>query len=157
MRTLTGRAGSIAMATLLLAACSNVESPQARLDAFLEQAVSAAEERDTGEVMALVAEDYLDAQGRDRDRLRDYVRGMFLRFGSVHLDVQIVEVRQLGAASAEIDLSVGVAGERADNNPLWAMGAYRYSARLELVSDGPAHPFRLLRASWRPEKDPGNP
>jgi hypothetical protein len=140
-------------ASALVVACAGRDSPQARLDTFLAQAVAAAQERDTGDLMELVAEDYQDAQGRDKGQLRNYVRGLFLRFGSIHLDSRIVEIRQLEESNADIELSLGMAGPRGDANPLWTLGARRYRVRLELVAEGPSGPFRLLRASWQPEQD----
>jgi hypothetical protein len=140
-------------ASALVAACAGQDSPQARLDTFLAQAVAAAQERDTGDLMELVAEDYQDAQGRDKGQLHNYVRGLFLRFGSIHLDSRIVEIRQLEESNADIELSLGMAGPRGDSNPLWTLGARRYRVRLELVADGLSEPFRLLRASWQPEQD----
>lgn len=140
------------VALLALASCASPESPQAKLDAFLAQAVAAAEDRDTSELMDLVAEDYQDAQGRGRDDLRRYLMGMFLRYGSVHVDLETVAIPQLTDRGGELELSVGLAGQRGDNNPLWSLGARRHLLRLELVAQGRDAPFRLLRASWRPEE-----
>lgn len=141
------------MVFLALASCASPDSPQAKLDAFLGKAVAAAEDRDTSEIMDLVADDYQDAQGRGRDDLRRYIMGMFLRYGSVHVDLETVDIPQLTALGGEVELSLGLAGQRGDNNPLWSLGARRYLLRLELVAEEKDAPFRLLRASWRTEED----
>lgn len=142
----------LCLALLVLAACASPESPQAKLDAFLAQAVAAAEDRDTSEIMDLVADDYQDAQGRGREDLRRYLMGMFLRYGSVHVDLETVDIPQLTELGGEVELSLGLAGQRGDNNPLWSLGARRHLLRLELIAEGKDAPFRLLRASWRPEE-----
>lgn len=142
-----------AVLLLVVAACGSPESPQAKLDAFLASGVAAAEARDTSEIMDLVAEDYRDGQGRGRDEIRRYITGMFLRYGSIHVDLKTVAVPQLTELGGEVELSLGLAGERGDNNPLWSLGARRHLLRLELVAEGKDAPFQLLRASWRPEED----
>ncbi len=140
----------LCVALLAVAACAGPESPQAKLDAFLAKAVAAAEARDTSEIMGLVAEDYQDAQGRGRDEMRRYLMGMFLRYGSVHVDLETVDIPQLTDLSGQVELSLGLAGQRGDNNPLWSLGARRHLLRLEVVAEGKDAPFQLLRASWRP-------
>jgi hypothetical protein len=147
-----GLAGLVSL-VMLVAGCTSPGSPQARLESFLGQAVAAAEARDTGEFMDLIATDYHDAEGHDRDMLRDYLRGLFLRYGSIHADVQVLEAGRLNETGGEVELSLGLAGQRGDNNPLWSLGAQRYRLRLELVAEGPSGAFRLLRASWGPEQD----
>lgn len=137
----------------LLSACGAPDDPRVRLDRYLAQAQAAAEARDTGDLMELVAADYRDAEGRDRQALRGYVRGMFLRYGSVHVDLQVLDAAGLGDRGGEVLLWVGLAGQRGDNNPLWRLGADRYRVRLELVNDKPGEPFHLLRARW--ERDAG--
>lgn len=117
---------------MLVGGCTSPGSPQARLEAFLAQAVAAAEARDTGEFMDLIVTDYRDAEGHDRDMLRDYLRGLFLRYGSIHADVRILQAQQLNETGGEVELSLGLAGQRGDNNPLWSLGAQRYRLRLEL-------------------------
>jgi hypothetical protein len=138
---------------LALASCASPDSPQAKLDAFLAQAVAAAEDRDTSEIMDLVAEDYQDAQGRGQDDIRRYLMGMFLRYGSVHVDLETVDIPQLTDLGGEVELSLGLAGQRGDNNPLWSLGARRTLLRLELIAEGKDAPFQVLRASWRPGED----
>lgn len=138
---------------LVVAGCASPESPQAKLDAFLAKAVAAAEARDTSEIMDLVAEDYQDAQGRGRDEMRRYLMGMFLRYGSVHVDLETIDIPQLTDLGGEVELSLGLAGQRGDNNPLWSLGARRHLLRLELVAEAKDAPFQLLRASWRPGED----
>ena len=152
MIRVAGLAGLVSL-LILVGGCGSPGSPEARLDAFLDQAVVAAEARDTGEFMDLIATDYLDAEGHDRDMLRDYLRGLFLRYGSIHADVKVLQTRELNETGGEVDLSVGLAGQRGDNNPLWSLGAQRYRLRLELVADGPSGAFRLLRANWAPEQE----
>lgn len=144
--------GGLVALLMLVWGCTSPDSPQARLETFLTQAVAAAEARDTGEFMELIATDYRDAQGHDRDMLRDYLRGLFLRYGSIHADVRVLEAGQFNETGGEVELSVGLAGQRADNNPLWSLGAQRYRIRLELVADGPSGAFRLLRANWQAEQ-----
>jgi len=139
----------LAAAALLaaLAACQGTATPAQRLDRFLEQGAQAARERDTGAFMELVAEDYMDGQGRDREQLRQYLRGMFLRFGAIEVDHQVLELGELGDVGGEALVRLRFAGPRGRQDPLWALRADSYRVRLELVAE-PGGPYRLLRASW---------
>ena len=142
----------LCLTLLLVAACAGPESPQAKLDAFLAKAVAAAEARDTSEIMDLVADDYQDAQGRGRDDMRRYLMGMFLRYGSIQVDLETVDIPQLTDLGGEVELSLGLAGQRGDSNPLWSLGARRHRLRLELIAEGKDAPFQLLRASWKSDQ-----
>lgn len=71
MRGLIVAGGWIA---LLLAACSGQpESLETEIRAFVAKAESAAEQRNAGELRALIAEDYLDAQGHDRRTIEQLI------------------------------------------------------------------------------------
>jgi hypothetical protein len=135
------------MVCLALSGCMDADTPQARLEQLLAQAVLAAEQRDTGAFMDLVAEDYSDARGQDRAQLRNYLRGLFLRFGTIHVDYQLLDATGLTDTGGEVRLELRFSGPGGDRNPLWAMGAQAYPLRLDLVAS-PGGPYQVLRASW---------
>lgn len=152
--TLVGRIGTLyaVLACLAMSGCSDADTPRARLEQLLQQAVDAAEQRNTGAFMELVAEDYTDARGRDREQLRNYLRALFLRFGTIHVDWRLLDATGLGDTGGEVRLQLRFSGPAGDSNPLWAMGAQAYQLRLDLVAR-PGEAYRVLRASWSESPD----
>ena len=66
--------------------------------------MQAAEARDTSDVLALVADDYADAQGRDRTRLRGALAAFFAMHPKLELlvDIESVEFPADGLAQARV-------------------------------------------------------
>jgi hypothetical protein len=67
----------------------------------------AAEARDTSDLLALVADDYEDANGFDKTRLRDFLRGYFLVNPKIELlvNVENLEFPADGLARAELSIT----------------------------------------------------
>ena len=74
---------------LSLAACGARSSDEEQVRALFDAAEQAAEARDTLDVLALVAEEYRDAQGLDRDQLRNFLRAYFLSHPRLELVVRV--------------------------------------------------------------------
>ena len=62
---------------LSLVACSSATSDEQRVREIIASAEKAAESRDVGDVLDLVADDYADDQGNTRDTLRGFLRIFF--------------------------------------------------------------------------------
>ena len=143
----TRRAGrlpafSAILACLLIAGCGEPpRDPEAALAQMLAQAEAAAEAGEAGTLAGLVAEDYEDAGGRDRDRLVLMLRGLLLRYPHLELVVSVEELELFSPVLARVELSVLAAGA----------GAGRFSAEgleisVSLRDDGDG--WRVTSARW---------
>ena len=109
-----------AAALVIVTACScRPPSEEARLKAFLKETVSLAEKGDLGAVMARLADDYADFEGRDKAATEALVRD-YLRRGGIGIHL-------LGARAEALEPD-GEASVQAE----------------ALMSSGPAEVFRKL-------------
>jgi len=93
----------LTLATLLVA-CAERSSDEQQVRELIANAEQAAEARDTSDVLALVADDYADAQGRDRTRLRGALAAFFAMHPKLELlvDIESVEFPADGLAQARV-------------------------------------------------------
>src|SRR5512138_3366353 len=77
---------------LALVACSSPSSDDARVRALIDAAEKAAESRDVGDVLDVVAPDYSDAQGNSRDSLRAFLRVFFAAHPKLELVTSVDEL-----------------------------------------------------------------
>ncbi len=128
------------VASILLGACAPQSSDEERVRALLDAAESAAEARDTGDVMALVADDYADARGFDKQQLRDFLRGYFLLHPKIELLVNVEELTLPVAGLARARVDVAMIGTRAADHALPSAAGDVETLDLE---------FRLQDDEWR--------
>ncbi|HKE96264.1 MAG TPA: hypothetical protein VKB34_18285 [Povalibacter sp.] len=74
---------------VLLSACSEPDSPEAQVRKAIDAMETAAEARDTSDVMEFVATDFRDAYGQGAAELETYLRGYFIANQSLHLLTRI--------------------------------------------------------------------
>jgi hypothetical protein len=74
-----------ALGSATLTACSSATSDESQVRAVVASAEQAAEERDVGDVLDLVDEQYADAQGNTRDSLALFLRAWFVAHPKVEL------------------------------------------------------------------------
>jgi ketosteroid isomerase-like protein len=148
VRALRARVVRLAAAVLCAAAaaCGSPPSAEDEIRATFEAAERAAEARDTGAVLDLVAPDFSDAQGRDRDELRQLVRGWFVLHPSVALVTRVESLELESPEHARASLTVGLLGQRGQPEAL------DYAADLQTIDvvlrrDGGE--WRIVRAEWR--------
>lgn len=128
---------------LAVAACSGgPEGAEAELRALVDEAEIAAEDRDVGDLMDLVHENYVGSDldgsgGADRMDLRKALHVYFVANQRVHAITRINEVRLLADDLARVELAVAVAGR-----PLEAVEALSetradlFLVTLDLAYDG---------------------
>jgi hypothetical protein len=100
----------------LLAACGARSSDEEQVRTLVAELETAAEARDTSEVLEHVAANYGDAQGFDRAQLQNFLRGYFLAHPKIELLVTIDSLAfpADGLAQAEITVtSVALDADRA--------------------------------------------
>jgi hypothetical protein len=100
-------ASPILLATIFLAACGAKSSDEQRVRALIDEVETAAEARDTSDVLEHVAETYADSGGLDKTQLRDFLRGYFLTHPKLELVVNIesLEFPVDGLAQAVISVT----------------------------------------------------
>lgn len=131
---------------VLLTGCADELTPEERVEVLIREAEAAAESRDTGDVMAFVAEDYSDARGLQREDLRNYLRALFLRYQSVHLLVKVSSIEVTGDR-ADVTLYVAMAGQPLSADNILMLRADAHRLDLGLVQQN--EDWRVDRASWR--------
>jgi hypothetical protein len=100
----------------LLAACGSRSSDEEQVRTLVSELETAAEARDTSDVLEHVSANYGDAQGFDRAQLQNFLRGYFLAHPNIELLVTIDSLAfpAAGLAQAEITVtSVALDADRA--------------------------------------------
>jgi|KBSMisStandDraft_5_1062788.scaffolds.fasta_scaffold103469_2 RNase adaptor protein for sRNA GlmZ degradation len=100
-------ASPILLATIFLAACGAKTSDEQQVRALIDEVETAAEARDTSDVLEHVADTYADSSGLDKTQLRDFLRGYFLVHPKLELVVNIesLEFPVDGLAQAVISVT----------------------------------------------------
>ena len=100
-----------AVFVLALAACAPEGSPEQQVRDVLAQAEEAAEARDVSAAMELVADEYADANGFNRDELRGFVHGYFVMNPSINLLVRVEDVQFPADELAQARVTLGMLGQ----------------------------------------------
>lgn len=133
---------------MLAIGCSDTNSPEAEIRAFIASAVEAAESRDSADLAAMIHPDYQDAKGYNRKQLGSLLRAYFFRHKNIHLFDRIGEIELLTDNQAQVRMHVAMAGSViADIDALSSLRAQIYAFELTLVKQDE---WLLRQASWRP-------
>ena len=103
----TAKVPLIFLAAILLAACGAKSSEEEQVRALISAIETAAEARDTSDVLEHVADNYVDSNGFDKSQLRNFLLGYFLAHPRVEVLVNIesLEFPVDGLAQAVISLA----------------------------------------------------
>ena len=103
----SANASLIFLAAILLAACGAKSSDEEQVRALVDAVETAAEARDTSDVLEHVADNYADSNGFDKSQLQNFLRGYFLAHPRVEVLVNIesLEFPVDGLAQAVISLA----------------------------------------------------
>jgi hypothetical protein len=137
----------LAAAAALVPACRPA-SEEARLRAFLKETVALAEKRDLAGVMARVAEDYSDFEGRDKAATEALVRDYFRRTGIViHLlGIRVERAGADGQAAVEAEALLSSGAAEVFRKLIRLAGeCYRFEVRLARAPDSR---WRIIWARW---------
>jgi hypothetical protein len=97
----------------LLAACTPKSSDEEQVRALIDEVETAAEARDTSDVLEHVADDYSDSSGLDKSELQNFLRGYFLSHPKLELLVNIesLEFPVDGLAQAVVSVTAVKLGD----------------------------------------------
>ena len=127
-----------------LGACGGAETgPEEQLRLWVGDAEEAAETKERRKLVNMISPAYADARGGDRAEVENLLRAYFFRQSSITLLTKIEEIRLYGDSAAEIDLTVGMAGQN-ESVLGFSADAYRFQLELERDSDD----WLLLSARW---------
>jgi hypothetical protein len=133
----------------LLASCSaDKGTPEDQVRALLAASEQAAEAKDLPALKDMIAGEYGDSRGNDRQAAVAIVRYHFLRNEAVHLLTRIGDIEFTGPGKAEVSLLVAMAGEpipTADEIGTLRADLFRFDITLAAGADGK---WRLVTASW---------
>ena len=119
---------------MTLSACGGPElGPEEQLRAWVSRGEEAAETKQRRELIDMISPAYADTRGSDRGDIENILRAYFFRQNSISLLTKIEEIRVYGESAAEIELTVGMAGQ---NNSVLGFSADAYRFQLELEQDG---------------------
>lgn len=90
----------------LLSACVPRSSDEEQIRKLIDSVEQAAEARNTSAVLAFVASDYRDAQGFDKARLQNFLRGYFYLHEKVELVVLLGEFDFPSEGKATVEVTV---------------------------------------------------
>jgi len=103
----------------------------------------AAEAKERRELIGMISPAYTDARGNERGDIENILRAYFFRQNSITLLSKIEEVRLIADSAAEIELTVGMAGQ---NDGVLGFSADAYRFELELTREG--DDWLLISARW---------
>lgn len=149
LRQNRGRLFALIAAALCLASACNrrAPSPEDEIRAFLARAEQAARDRDVGAVKRLIADDYADAEGRDKRTIAGIAAYHFMQGGSLHIATRLHSVTfpQRDVAKAVVIAAVGRTEIDLTSLPQVDADAYRFALDLRRGDDG----WQVTSASWR--------
>ena len=136
------------MATVLvcmgIAACGTPASDaEAQVRAWIDRGHKAAESKDRGELVDMIAPTYADARGNSRDDIENLFRFYFLRTNKVALLVCVDDIEVIDDTAAAVTLTVGMG---ATTNSALGFNADAYQFALELENDGDE--WLLVSGRW---------
>ncbi len=138
---------------LVVAACSRpADSPETEIRQFIARAQVAGEERNMRDLRALIADDYTDAQGRDRKAVEHLIRLHVLRHQSVHLFTRIRDIVLTDPDHATVSVAAAMAGRPVTSaDQLIGLSADLYRFDFALIRRG-RDDWQVLRATWEQAK-----
>ena len=136
---------TLSLTILLISACGSGSAgdPEDVLREWVARGELAVEEKDRGDLLELISEDYADSRGNDRDRIGEILRLYFFRQESIALLTSIDEVILFDGSAAQVMLTVGMAGT---NSGAFGIRADAYQFELELQK--PDDEWKLIGARW---------
>ena len=134
----------IAVCIASLSACGGPETgPEEQLRLWVTRGEEAAEAKQRRKLIEMISPAYADSRGGDRADVENRLRAYFFRQNSITLLTKIEEIRLYGDSAAEIELTVGMAGQN-DGVLGFSADAYRFQLELERDSDD----WLLISARW---------
>lgn len=134
---------SIACIVILSACDGSATGAEEQLRQWVSRSEEAAEAKERRELIGMISPAYADARGNDRSDIESVLRAYFFRQNSIALLTNIEELRVFGDTAAEIEMTVGMAGQN-DSVLGFSADAYRFELELTREKDD----WLLISARW---------
>lgn len=132
---------------LTITGCDKDETPEDQVRQFIQSGSDAVEKRDISDVKDLIAKNYSDTHGNNRQTVVRILTGYFLRNKNIHLLINIQNIHLPDNKHADVQLLAGMAGQSAsDLASLFDIRANVYKFDLRLVKDD--DDWQLVNARW---------
>jgi len=132
---------------LVLAACGGGDDAETEIRDMLAEAGAAASGKDVRTLRGMIAAEYADDEGRDRDAVVNLLRAAVLGRQRLYLHTRIREVHITAGSHARVRLVVAAAGQPIESREL--LDAVRPEiARMELDLVRSARQWRVVSARW---------
>lgn len=132
---------------LLLTGCDETNTPEEQVRQFIEAGTEAVEKRDISDVSDLIAENYSDVHGNNRQMALRMLTGYILGNKNIHVLIDIQHIHIPDSQHAEVQLLAGMAGQSAsDFASLFDIRANVYKFDLRLIKND--DDWQLLNARW---------
>ena len=102
----------------------------------MDETEAAAEARDAAELRALIADDYLDASGRDASDVRNLLHAWLVGHPSVNLLTRIDSIELEGTELARVRVIVGMLNREAKGESDWDLAADVERLDIRLAREG---------------------
>ena len=117
----------------ILSACGGpVAAPEEQLRQWVSRVEEAAESKERRELISMISPDYTDSRDNERPDIENMLRAYFFRQNSISLLTKIEDVRLIADSAAEIELTVGMAGQ---NDGVFGFSADAYRFEMELMKE----------------------
>ena len=136
---------SIAMSLWLF--LDSESSPEDQVRQYVENGVTAAENRNAGDLADLIHDNYLDPRGNNKNQLTQLLRLYFFRHKNIYLFTKFGEINFLSDNQAQVTLHVAMAATAIpDMTTLSSLRAQIYEFELQLVKQ---EEWLLREAKWQ--------
>jgi hypothetical protein len=134
---------SVACTAILSACGGSVSGTEEQLRQWVDRGEQAAEAKRRRELINMISPDYADSRDNERGDIENMLQAYFFRQSSITLLINIEDLRLYGDSAAEVELTVGMAGQ---NDGVFGFSADAYRFQLELIRDG--DDWLLISARW---------
>ena len=144
-RLATARYTLVCMACFVfVGACGGPEAgPDEQLRQWVSRGEEAAEAKERRALIGMISPDYADTRGNERSDIEKILRAYFFRQSGISLLINIDDIRVIADSAAEIELTVGMAGQ---NDGVFGFSADAYRFEMELIREG--NDWLLISARW---------
>ena len=125
--------------------CGPSGTPEDEVRALVNEAETAAEERNAAALRSLVADDYRDTRGRDAAEIRNFLHAWLIAHPSVNLITRIDSIELEGTELARVKVTLGMLGREANSDSDWDLAADIERFDIRLARDGGE--WRVIGAS----------
>ncbi len=137
----------LAIALLLWLFLDSESSAEDQVRQYIENGVTAAENRSADDLADLIHDNYLDPRGINKNQLTKLFRLYFFRHKNIYLFTKLREINFLSDSQAQVSLYVAMAGtEISELTTLSSVRSQIYEFELQLIKQ---EEWLLREAKWQ--------